>query len=197
MKVLLGLFLVVVSGCSHLHSKNSVEIVTLGNTDGEKQTKNKLEDLLSRYDLSKYIFTRKINIGERKIPHSHPILTLHTRYKNDSDRLLSLFLHEQIHWLEDSKGKEFKAAMQEFEKLYPNPPSKFPEAANNRESTYRHFVVNYLEIRALREFLGEQRANKRFKSPNVYTWIYPKILSDEERVKRVVEKHNLLFISTK
>jgi hypothetical protein len=45
-----------------------------------------------------WIFTHDIRIETRVIPHSHPILTLNTRSLDDDDRLLSTFVHEQLHW---------------------------------------------------------------------------------------------------
>jgi hypothetical protein len=47
------------------------------NSDGERQTEEQFQHLLSCYDLRKYTFTGKVVIDEQSIPHSHPVLTLH------------------------------------------------------------------------------------------------------------------------
>jgi hypothetical protein len=60
----------------------------------EQQTKIQLERLLASYDLRKYTFTDKVVINEAAIPHSHPILTLHTRHLDSDDELLSTYVHE-------------------------------------------------------------------------------------------------------
>jgi len=45
----------------------------------ERATQSQLERLQSQYDLTQWIFTTSVVIDEDAIPHSHPILTLHTR----------------------------------------------------------------------------------------------------------------------
>lgn len=39
-----------------------------------------LDALLAKYDLEPWVLTRVVRIDERSIPHSHPVLTLHTRH---------------------------------------------------------------------------------------------------------------------
>jgi hypothetical protein len=51
-----------------------------------------LERLLKQYDLSKWIFTRKVIIDQGEIPHSHPVLTLHTRHLGKRRRP-SVYVH--------------------------------------------------------------------------------------------------------
>jgi hypothetical protein len=52
--------------------------ITLKHKDQlEQQTEQQLRRILSAHDISKWIFTRKINIESGFIiPHSHPVLTL-------------------------------------------------------------------------------------------------------------------------
>jgi hypothetical protein len=59
----------------------------------ERATQSQLERLLSQYDLTQWISTMSVVIDEDAIPHSHPILTLHTRHLRDDDLLLSTFVH--------------------------------------------------------------------------------------------------------
>ena len=49
-------------------------------------------------------------IDEHAIPHSDPVLTLHTRYLHDDDGLVSAFLHEQMHWYVDAHAEAVAAA---------------------------------------------------------------------------------------
>ena len=76
-------------------AQDKIEIALKSGTPREVQTKEQLQRLLKTYDLSKWIFTRSILIDEKAIPHSHPVLTLHTRHLKDDDLLLSTFVHEQ------------------------------------------------------------------------------------------------------
>ena len=77
-------------------SKDEIEISLKNASKSEAQTKEQLEVLLQRHDVSKWLFTRKILIEDNVIPHSHPVLTLSTRDRGDV--LLATFVHEQIHW---------------------------------------------------------------------------------------------------
>jgi hypothetical protein len=53
---------------------------------------------LDKYDLTPWLFTRAVVIDDDATPHSHPVLTLHTRHLRDDLLLLSTFIHEQSHW---------------------------------------------------------------------------------------------------
>lgn len=74
----------------------AIELIT---TDERSvATKVQLERLLDSYDLSPWLYTRSVAIDADAIPHSHPVLTLHTRHLDDDRLLLSTFVHEQLHW---------------------------------------------------------------------------------------------------
>jgi len=49
------------------------------------------ERILASYDLSRYTFTYQVIIDEKAIPHSHPVLTLHTRHLGSDEQFLSKF----------------------------------------------------------------------------------------------------------
>jgi hypothetical protein len=108
----------------------------------ERQTKEQLQRLLANYDISNWVFTRKIIIESDVIPHSHPVLTLSTRHLKDDDLLLSTFVHEQLHWYLDEKPKETEEAYKEFKAVFPKVPVRFPEGANDEESTARDRFFN-------------------------------------------------------
>jgi hypothetical protein len=194
-----GIFLILIFsllGCTTMganggHRFQTLEIKTAKNTAAELATRKELEKLIGQFDLRKYFFTGSVIVDEESTPHSHPEVTLHTRYLNKPDRLLAVLLHEQIHWIEDRKTPQFYAAMAELEKMYPNPPSGFPNGAHDKDSTYRHFLVNYLELQALRKYTGKEKADAVFKTPDVYKWIYEKVLEDEEEIEVIVKRYNL------
>src|SRR5436309_1171715 len=58
----------------------SISIQLAHNSEREIDTEKQLARLLTSYDLHKYTFTHSVIIDERSIPHSHPVLTLHTRH---------------------------------------------------------------------------------------------------------------------
>jgi len=171
------------------YAQGKIDISLKNGSAGEIQTRDQLQRLLKTYDLSKWIFTKSILIDEKAIPHSHPILTLHTRHLKDDDLLLSTFVHEQLHWFLVQNDKETKEAMKDLRALFPKVPVGFPNGAEDEESTYLHLLVNCLEYRADRELLGELRAKQvmEFWASDHYTWVYRTVLD------RIRDIGNIMF----
>ena len=57
-----------------------------------------LSALRKRHDLARFEYTRLVQIQPAGATHSHPVLTLGTRFAETEDLLLSTYLHEQMHW---------------------------------------------------------------------------------------------------
>lgn len=176
-------------------STAKLEISLENNSQAEQQTKDQLLRLVSAYDIPGWIFTKKIHITDdrRTIPHSHPVLTLNTRYLKDDELLLSTFIHEQIHWFIDEK-KESMTADKELREMFPKVPVGFPEGANDEVSTYYHIQVCFLEYLAIEKLFGELKARQviEFWKNDHYTWIYKTILERKWDIYNVLRKHNLL-----
>jgi hypothetical protein len=175
--------------CYQSGAQNKIEISLKNNSQAEAQTKERLEKLLQQYKLAKWIFTRKILIEGDVIPHSHPILTLNT--KEDGDRLLATFVHEQIHWFLSAKYEQAEKAKTALKAIYPKVPVGSSEGARDTESTYLHLLVNYLEYEALKELVGEARAKEVFEGKRYYRWIYKTVLTDARRIKDIIEVNKL------
>jgi len=190
-RLVFALILAVLSGTAA--GQRAVSIATAHDSDGENRTRAQLARLLSAYDLDKWIFTTTVAIDERAIPHSHPVLTLHTRHIDNDLHLLSTFVHEEIHWHLVAKGDQTQAAITELMKVFPSAPTGGAEGARDAESTYLHLIVNYLEFQAMKELLGDRQAKEVFDfwATDHYTWIYRTVLSDEERLGKVVTRHGL------
>lgn len=173
--------------------QSELEISLKHGNDREKQTKDQLQRLLKQYDLAKWIFTKKILIEFKVIPHSHPVLTINTRHLDDDPRFLSMFIHEQIHWFASNKYSQTSKAMEELKTIYPDAPDGPPEGARNKESTYLHLIVCYLEYDAMRELLGVEKAKKIMEesSKDFYKWIYRTVLSDGDRINAILAKNGL------
>lgn len=173
-----------------------LDIALKHNDQREQQTLRQLHRLLSAYDLSGWLFTRKIVIdsGFDTIPHSHPILTLNTRHLKDDELLLATFVHEQLHWYADERPKELEAAYQELKSLFPHAPVGFPQGGNDEEWTYKHILVCYLEYQAIKRLLGELKAKQvmQFWTTDHYTWIYKTILEREREIGDLMRKHKLI-----
>lgn len=158
-------------------------------SEAETRMATELRDLIRTHDVDPWVLTRKILIDEEQIPHSHPILTIHTRHIGNEIGLLSTFIHEQLHWLEAEPWLEnFRAAMEDFEKFYPLVPSSAEGGARDNQSTYRHLLVCDMELQVLTTLLGEAASRETLTLNTHYQWIYEKVLSDP-RIREVALRH--------
>ena len=163
-------------------------------SDKELLKYTQLKRVEKAYDLSKWQFTDNVVIDDSaKRPHSHPKLTLTVGMPNNDGAFLSQYLHEQIHWFEDSRKIEVKNVINDLKIKYPDAPSKAPEGARSKLSTYLHLAVCLLEFDALTEVLGEEKAHKIIStnSKYFYKWIYQKILTEPDSIREILVKNNL------
>jgi hypothetical protein len=197
MKLFIILFILTLFGCSH---QNEVTKEALGLDITEVQankwtalTKQNLVHLAQVYDLEPFLFTRKIHIQPKATPHSHPILTLNTRYAEYPNKLLSALLHEELHWWASSHTKMIEKAILELRKIYPTVP--LDPGARDDHSTYLHLVICYLEYVSLVNYLGEREAKKIIndfiKTDKLYPWIYTQVLEKNFAIKRTIHKFRL------
>jgi hypothetical protein len=162
-------------------------------SEAERDTREQLLRLVAEHDVEDWLFTREILIDQTQIPHSHPVLTLHTRHLGDDLALLSTFIHEQFHWLEDGETLDaFRAAMRDFGGLFPEVPDSSNGGARDVESTYRHLLVCDLELQGMSRLVGETRARETLAAIPHYEWIYERVL-DDPRIRQVSERHGFIL----
>ena len=169
----------------------SIKIELARQTERERETRERLEQVIASYDLRKYTFTREIMIEERAINHAFPVLTLNARFANSSDELLSSYIHEQLHWHLREHNSQQQEAIAELRRMYPNAPVGMPEGAETAYSTYGHLVDCYLEILADRQLIGPERTQAVINNKGHYTWIYKTVLQDEAKIAAVVASNHL------
>lgn len=158
-------------------------------SEAEALMARELRALIRDYDVSPWTLTQRIVIDENQLPHSHPVLTIHTRHIGDELALLSTLVHEQLHWLEEEPWiADFEAAMEEFENLFPEVPPPAEGGARDDKSTYRHLLVCDLEFQAMSALVGEAAARETLSRFPHYAWIYEKVLNDS-RVRQVALRH--------
>ncbi len=155
-----------------------------------------LRDLLARYDLRAYAFTKKVRIETGVIPRSHPVLTLNTRSLDDPERWLAQYLHEQIHWFLSARYPSVRQAIAAFEERYPSLPTERGQIARSPHSTYLHLAVNWLELMALRHHLGAARAEEILSTQPFYRWIYATVIRDEAAIAEIMRRHDLVIVPT-
>ena len=150
----------------------AVRITTAGNLPIEEEGVAQLKRLFERYDLGRWINTSDIVIQTRVIPHSHPVLTLNTRYTPDDDlNAMSTFVHEQGHWYFEARGAKTRDAIAELGAMFPQTPSSEEGGARDRESTLLHLMVCTLEFDAMVALAGLEQAQKILANHDIYPWV--------------------------
>lgn len=165
-----------------------LQIELANDTEREALTRDAVLRLVAEHDVERWLFTREIVIDEESIPHSHPVLTLHTRSLGDDAGLLATFLHEQFHWLESERRERTAAAIEELRGRYPAAPDGGPQGARDLYSTYLHLIVCDLELQATTLLLGADIARATLANNRHYTWIYDKVLNDPA-VREINTRH--------
>ena len=162
----------------------SIDDVTIDLSATQKaaeHVRTMLLKLREDYDLSLYEYARQVKIAPGEIPHSHPVLTLNTRIREDA-ALLSTYLHEQMHWYvtwySHTRHDGWKAVWAALLARYPRVPVAFPEGAHTVQSSYLHLIVNWLEIEASAQFLGRLKAVEIAEKNFVYSGLYRIVLAD-------------------
>lgn len=188
---LIFLFSVLLWGCATKKpdlTPLGLEIVEITPNKWTAITKQNMLHLAQVYDLRPFLFTKKIHIQSQVIPHSHPVLTINTRNAEKPKKILSVWLHEELHWWALQNKKEMNLAIKELKKIYPQAPAA--------KSTYLHLIICHLEMKALVFYLGEKEAREIItgimKNDKIYPWIYYQILYKDHAIKRVVRKYKLI-----
>ena len=159
----------------------------------EQKGKKQLERILDTYDLERWIFTDSVLIQSYVTPHSHPILTLNTRYTDEDKIQLATFLHEQIHWYADADSVTTEKVINTFRQMYPQVPVGEGQGARSEYSTYLHLLVCWLEFDGVRQLLGEKEARSILEEKTYYKWIYNKVLDEGGRIGAVVKDYGMVI----
>jgi hypothetical protein len=170
--------------------------IDLGEAEREaERIRTWLAALRRRHDLARFEYTRHVRIVPAGPTHSHPILTLGTRFTETEDLLLSTYLHEQMHWylwmLGGPDNDPVAPFFDELVRRYPQAPTWLPEGARSYEQTYVHLVVCWLEIEATAELIGRARANRMADTTWGYRWIYRTVIADRDPLGELLSAHKL------
>lgn len=158
------------------------------NNNKEKQTKADLESLLVKYDLEKYILCSEIIIEQGATGKAFPSIRL-SAWMDNEEGLLAQFIHEQLHWIEKGNEEQMQNAINEIKSMFPDAPVDRPEGGGSERSTYVHLIICRLELLALGDILGEEKAKNIVSSNNNYTWIREKVISKGDDIDNVIRKH--------
>jgi len=160
---------------------SGLRITLASGSDEEARVRDALLRLRTTHDVARFEITQEVRIEEGAVPHSHPTLTLSTRYVDDNDpRLLSTYVHEQMHWWSMASGGTKDARAKVFEHLAKdfNLPTDPPEGCGSQRSNEIHLYVCWLEYSALCEFWGQGDARAFLAGKPYYRAVYRTILGD-------------------
>jgi len=176
-----------------------VEIDLTHDTSKEQSEAERLRRLLGQFDLTPWLFTRRVLIDEKVPPHSHPVLTVGYGDHDDDNLLLSNFVHEQFHWWLVAHQQQTDAAISELRGLFPNLPVGGLDGAVTEQSSYLHLIVIYLEWQGDKALLGDKTAADvmAFWKGDHYRALYRTVLESEDVVGRVVVRHGLTCCSSR
>jgi hypothetical protein len=173
----------------------AVIVETRRGTPAEEQTKSTLETLLDAYVLAPYTFTTRVRIDENAIAHSHPVLTLSTRFMvRTLDGMLADYLHEQLHWYVAGRRRQSRRANAEWRAMFGKVPRRSGGGAKTRRSTLLHLTVNWLELDALKRVIGDDRAAEVLQAKangKIYPWVYRQVRDSNGRLADVLKRVGL------
>lgn len=171
-----------------------LNISTKNGTPMEVQKKEQIERLAKQYDLKKWTITRDIIVEQGVRPHSSPVLTLNGRFLDNDDLALSVYVHEQGHWLLMERHRAHMNELYgELKRAVPGLPTDFPQGSGDERGTYVHLAVIMLEWQGMEELVGSERARKvmEFQRTDHYTAIYSAVLEQREALEKILQRHSV------
>lgn len=188
----LALLLTLSAGCATGPLSREVSIGEVSPSSWTAKTKQQLQGVLDRHDLRPFLFTRSVQIQPRVIPHPKPVLTLDTYFADKPDALLSVFLHQQMHWYLDRQPDRVQAVIDGLKRAFPELPRGKSEVAASPDATYRALIAAWLEVEADRYYLGDAAAEKVVGSFGYHRWIYRTVLEDRGEIGALLRAHGLV-----
>lgn len=176
-----------------------------------KSLKEKIERLLSTYDIDDYLFKKNIIIVNGGASFSgetadDPIELGADLDDLSNERILMVLLHEETHW---SDGKfatdpafdiktmniqNWNNAMAAFQTRFSNiPTSPAQGGAGSQQVNLIHVMVNFLELQAGKRFVGEEIARKELCADPVYRAIYLAVMDNEDSVAQILTQNKLIL----
>ena len=206
-------FLVNLMLIPRLQAQNATQTEITFTQEKKEQAREQLRRIFSEYDLDPWIITQEVKIEAEVDPHSRPILTMNTKHLDNDKVQMSIFIHEQAHWLPWQKRKP---AREELAKMYPEIDGmpNVEDASGERkerlidfqERVYNHIIVAWVEFDAMVELVGETEAREVFKQKidrvveepysnldKTYIWYNNKVLEEPNRIGEVLAKHGLII----
>jgi hypothetical protein len=151
--------------------------------------------ILDRYDLDRWFYTDRVRIERDVTPHSHPVLTLNTRYGADQEiELVSTYIHEQLHWFWSHTYHRDRAlaVLEQFAERYPGLPVGPPEGCRSAFSNNLHVGINALELLAMESLIGAEEAKSLMLAWPFYRAVYALVVRERDAVLALLQERDLL-----
>lgn len=191
------LLLFFVAACATQAPPAPVEDLQISELHPDKRThltKQNLRHLAQVYDLRPFMFVRNIQVTNAPAPHMTDLLVLTTGHAESPNKLLTHWLHEELHFWVVLNKERTAAAAKELKKIYPTAPRE--QLPGDKVSPYTHLIVCYLEYQALAFYVGKKEARSILlhvmKKNKKLPWTYFQVLNKNFAIKQVVERHGLL-----
>lgn len=172
-------------------------ITLVHDSERERQARETLLTLFDTYCLDKWFYTETLQIEEGAIPHSHPVLTLgiHPTHTRSPERLLSVYIHEQMHWFSnlEAMDKPIDYALAEFRQMFTDIPVGGTQGCRSEFSNYLHILVNTLEYQSISELFGKEVARSQLEKVPFYTSVYKIVLEHETEIAEVMQRHSIIL----
>lgn len=171
-----------------------LNIVLSTGSEAEQRVSTLLLEVLERYDLKPWLFTRQVNIDEAaqtnfaSIRDGHPEITLRAGFRSQYG-LLSLFIHEQLHVHLHQHQTKVDQAVEELKTLYPSVPVGGDDGAATERSTYEHLLLCKLERDAVQQLLGDETAGQL--QPRGYHFIYGEVERNGRLLLEIITRYGL------
>jgi len=164
--------------------------------DREKLAEQQLTRVAAEHDLARWVQTRIVIIDEEAIPHSHPVLTLHTRHLKDDGLFISTLIHEKMHWWLAKHPRQTERAIRYLKARYKTLPVGFPNGADSIDASYEHLLVIYLELEGVRDVLGDNEEARvlEFWKGDHYRTLYRIVAADRAQIRAIMKTHHLLLL---
>lgn len=186
------------SGCASQPNQEELPLgLEVSEVRGNRRTavmKQNVLHLAQVYDLTPFLYSKKIEITSEAQSKAFPVITLNARFSEKPNKILSQWLHEEMHWWVRQHPEQMKAAIRELNKVWPKVP---PEGrVKSATATYSHLIICWLEQEALTFYLGKTNARnilrEFIKKDRIYPWSNSQVLNQGHVIKKVVHRHKLL-----
>ena len=194
MKLFLLFLLVSCANTKKVETALSLDIEEVTSNLATQQTRLEILHLARKYDLSSFLYTKKIVIDPKlEKTKWRPVITLNTRYKDHPPRLLAQLLHEELHWWMRDHKQNVQIAIPELKATFKGAP--VIKGSKDRDATYRHLLICWMEFRAISKYMGEETAMEvleHFVAEKRFPWIYGKVIKDHKRIEKIVRKYEFI-----